>query len=93
MIPLASLKMESSGRVVLQVQSTTAVWSTNRTATAQNPVLQLLDAGNVVKLKPSYGRCSPRDQMGTLIAIASGLSMFDRVQYEMDRKMELIGLL
>ncbi|KAK8706112.1 hypothetical protein V6N13_049689 [Hibiscus sabdariffa] len=48
MIPLASLKMESSGRVVLQVQSTTAVWSTNRTATAQNPVLQLLDAGNVV---------------------------------------------
>ncbi|KAK8997480.1 hypothetical protein V6N11_020956 [Hibiscus sabdariffa] len=42
------LKIESSGRVVLQVQNTTAVWSTNTTASVQNPVLQLLDSGNLV---------------------------------------------
>ncbi|XP_039026673.1 G-type lectin S-receptor-like serine/threonine-protein kinase At4g27290 isoform X2 [Hibiscus syriacus] len=44
------LKIETSGRIVLQVQNTTAVWSTNTTATAsvQNPVLQLLDSGNLV---------------------------------------------
>ncbi|KAK9005029.1 hypothetical protein V6N11_042477 [Hibiscus sabdariffa] len=42
------LQIESSGRIVLQVQNTTAVWSTNTTAGAQNPVLQLLDSGNLV---------------------------------------------
>ncbi|GMJ10251.1 hypothetical protein like AT4G27290 [Hibiscus trionum] len=42
------LKIESSGRIVLQVQNTTAVWSTNTTASARNPVLQLLDNGNLV---------------------------------------------
>ncbi|XP_039030525.1 S-locus-specific glycoprotein S13-like [Hibiscus syriacus] len=43
-----SLKIETSGRIVLQVQNTTAVWSTNTTASVQNPVLQLLDSGNLV---------------------------------------------
>ncbi|KAK8648514.1 hypothetical protein V6N13_129264 [Hibiscus sabdariffa] len=42
------LRIESSGRVVLQAQNTTAVWSANTTASAQNPVLQLLDSGNLV---------------------------------------------
>ncbi|KAE8681051.1 S-locus lectin protein kinase family protein [Hibiscus syriacus] len=42
------LKIEASGRIVLQVQNTTAVWSTNTTASVQNPVLQLLDTGNLV---------------------------------------------
>ncbi|GMJ05175.1 hypothetical protein like AT4G27290 [Hibiscus trionum] len=42
------LKIESSGRVVLQVQNTTAVWSTNTTASVENPVLQLLDSGNLL---------------------------------------------
>ncbi|KAK8527321.1 hypothetical protein V6N13_085159 [Hibiscus sabdariffa] len=42
------LKIESSGRVVLQVQNKTSVWSTNSTARVQNPVLQLLDSGNLV---------------------------------------------
>ncbi|XP_039026930.1 S-locus-specific glycoprotein S13-like [Hibiscus syriacus] len=41
------LKIETSGRIVLQVQNTTAVWSTNTTASVQNPVLQLLDSGNL----------------------------------------------
>ncbi|KAL4310408.1 hypothetical protein GQ457_01G005280 [Hibiscus cannabinus] len=45
----AVLKIEeSSGRVVLQLQNTTAVWSTNMKASVQNPVLQLLDSGNLV---------------------------------------------
>ncbi|KAK8622800.1 hypothetical protein V6N13_117700 [Hibiscus sabdariffa] len=40
---------ESSGRAVLQLQNKTSVWSTtNSTATVQNPVLQLLDSGNLV---------------------------------------------
>ncbi|KAE8680178.1 S-locus lectin protein kinase family protein [Hibiscus syriacus] len=42
------LKIETSGRIVLLVQNTTAVWSTNSTAIVQNPVLQLLDSGNLV---------------------------------------------
>ncbi|GMJ05171.1 hypothetical protein like AT4G27290 [Hibiscus trionum] len=42
------LKIESSGKLVLQVQNTTAVWSTNMTASVENPVLQLLDSGNLV---------------------------------------------
>ncbi|KAK9025807.1 hypothetical protein V6N11_038662 [Hibiscus sabdariffa] len=42
------LKIETSGRIVLQVQNTTAVWSTNTTASARTPVLQLLDSGNLV---------------------------------------------
>ncbi|KAK9005030.1 hypothetical protein V6N11_042478 [Hibiscus sabdariffa] len=42
------LKIETSARIVLQVQNTTAVWSTNTTASARNPVLQLLDSGNLV---------------------------------------------
>ncbi|GMJ05174.1 hypothetical protein like AT4G27290 [Hibiscus trionum] len=40
------LKIESSGRVVLQVQNRTTVWSTETTASV--PVLQLLDSGNLV---------------------------------------------
>ncbi|KAK8527317.1 hypothetical protein V6N12_054535 [Hibiscus sabdariffa] len=42
------LKIEISGKLVLQVQNSTAVWSTNTTASVQNPVLQLLDSGNLV---------------------------------------------
>ncbi|KAK8602954.1 hypothetical protein V6N13_085156 [Hibiscus sabdariffa] len=42
------LKIEISGKLVLQVQNTTAVWSTNTTGSVQNPVLQLLDSGNLV---------------------------------------------
>ncbi|KAE8703212.1 S-locus lectin protein kinase family protein [Hibiscus syriacus] len=42
------LKIESSGKMVLQVQNTTAVWSSNTTRSVQNPVLQLLDSGNLV---------------------------------------------
>ncbi|KAK8622300.1 hypothetical protein V6N13_117222 [Hibiscus sabdariffa] len=42
------LKIRSSGKLVLQIQNTTAVWSANWTATVENPVLQLLDSGNLV---------------------------------------------
>ncbi|KAL4312505.1 hypothetical protein GQ457_01G005310 [Hibiscus cannabinus] len=42
------LQIESSGKIVLLVQNTTAVWSTNMTASVENPVLQLLDSGNLV---------------------------------------------
>ncbi|KAK8477672.1 hypothetical protein V6N13_085643 [Hibiscus sabdariffa] len=42
------LKIQRSGKLVLQVQNTTAVWSANWTATVENPVLQLLDSGNLV---------------------------------------------
>ncbi|KAE8734873.1 S-locus lectin protein kinase family protein [Hibiscus syriacus] len=41
------LKIESSGRIVLQIRNT-AVWSTDTTASVENPVLQLLDSGNLV---------------------------------------------
>ncbi|KAK8602951.1 hypothetical protein V6N13_085153 [Hibiscus sabdariffa] len=41
------LKIETSGKVVLQVQNTTAVWSTNTTTSVQNPVLQLLNSGDL----------------------------------------------
>ncbi|KAK8484807.1 hypothetical protein V6N12_067636 [Hibiscus sabdariffa] len=41
------LKIETSGKIVLRVQNTTAVWSTNTTASVQNPVLQLLDSRNL----------------------------------------------
>ncbi|KAE8667303.1 S-locus lectin protein kinase family protein [Hibiscus syriacus] len=42
------LKIESSGKLVLQVQNTTAFWSSNTTVSVENPVLQLLDSGNLV---------------------------------------------
>nr|KJB13504.1 hypothetical protein B456_002G078800 [Gossypium raimondii] len=42
------LKIESSGKILIQVQNTTVVWSTNSTARVQNPILQLLDSGNLV---------------------------------------------
>ncbi|GMJ05178.1 hypothetical protein like AT4G27290 [Hibiscus trionum] len=42
------LKIESSGKLVLQVQNITAVWSTDTAASVENPVLQLLDSGNLV---------------------------------------------
>ncbi|KAK8527366.1 hypothetical protein V6N12_054582 [Hibiscus sabdariffa] len=42
------LKIENSGRIVLQIQNLTSVWSSNTTASVQNPVLQLLDSGNLV---------------------------------------------
>ncbi|GMI83718.1 hypothetical protein like AT4G27290 [Hibiscus trionum] len=42
------LQIENGGRIVLQVQNITAVWSTNTTASVQNPVLQLLESGNLV---------------------------------------------
>ncbi|KAK8527367.1 hypothetical protein V6N12_054583 [Hibiscus sabdariffa] len=42
------LKIENSGRIVLQVQNSMSVWSSNTTASVQNPVLQLLDSGNLV---------------------------------------------
>ncbi|XVF77698.1 hypothetical protein PTKIN_Ptkin14bG0067900 [Pterospermum kingtungense] len=41
------LKIESTGNVVLQHRNQTAVWSTNSTG-VQNPILQLLDSGNLV---------------------------------------------
>ncbi|KAK8602960.1 hypothetical protein V6N13_085162 [Hibiscus sabdariffa] len=43
-----ALQIESSGRIVLQVQNKTAVWSTDTIASVENPVLQLLDSGNLV---------------------------------------------
>ncbi|XP_012459293.1 G-type lectin S-receptor-like serine/threonine-protein kinase At4g27290 isoform X2 [Gossypium raimondii] len=42
------LKIQSNGKILLQVQNTTAVWCTNLTARVENPVLQLLDSGNLV---------------------------------------------
>ncbi|KAB2044185.1 hypothetical protein ES319_D01G072700v1 [Gossypium barbadense] len=42
------LKIESSGKILIQVQNKTVVWSTNSTARVQNPILQLLDSGNLV---------------------------------------------
>ncbi|KAL4308846.1 hypothetical protein GQ457_01G004930 [Hibiscus cannabinus] len=42
------LKIENSGKIVLQVQNSTSVWSSNTTASVQNPVLQILDSGNLV---------------------------------------------
>ncbi|KAB2044189.1 hypothetical protein ES319_D01G072900v1 [Gossypium barbadense] len=44
----ALLKIQSNGKILLLVQNTTAVWSTNSTARVENPVLQLLDSGNLV---------------------------------------------
>ncbi|GMI97274.1 hypothetical protein like AT1G11303 [Hibiscus trionum] len=42
------LQIKNGGRIVLQVQNTTAVWSSNTTTSARNPVLQLLNNGNLV---------------------------------------------
>ncbi|OMO90021.1 S-locus glycoprotein [Corchorus olitorius] len=42
------LKIETSGRVVLQGQNRTTVWSINSTQGVGNPILQLLDSGNLV---------------------------------------------
>ncbi|GMJ10249.1 hypothetical protein like AT4G27290 [Hibiscus trionum] len=42
------LQIQNGGRIVLQVRNTTAVWSSNTTASVRNPVLQLLDSGNLV---------------------------------------------
>ncbi|EOY12905.1 S-locus lectin protein kinase family protein [Theobroma cacao] len=42
------LQIESTGRVVLLGQNQTTVWSINSTEAAQNPILQLLDSGNLV---------------------------------------------
>ncbi|OMP04554.1 S-locus glycoprotein [Corchorus olitorius] len=44
-----SLKIETTGRVVLQGQNRTIVWSINSsTEGARNPILKLLDSGNLV---------------------------------------------
>ncbi|XP_022717010.1 G-type lectin S-receptor-like serine/threonine-protein kinase At4g27290 [Durio zibethinus] len=43
-----SLKIESTGKIVLQDQNNTTVWSNNSTEVVQNPILQLLDSGNLV---------------------------------------------
>ncbi|XVF34130.1 hypothetical protein REPUB_Repub18cG0031600 [Reevesia pubescens] len=42
------LKIESTGRIVLLGQNQTTVWSTKSTQGVQNPILQLLDSGNLV---------------------------------------------
>ncbi|KAG4161488.1 hypothetical protein ERO13_D01G058000v2 [Gossypium hirsutum] len=42
------LKIQSNGKIMLLVQNTTAVWCANSTARVENPVLQLLDSGNLV---------------------------------------------
>ncbi|XVE50453.1 hypothetical protein DITRI_Ditri01bG0163300 [Diplodiscus trichospermus] len=42
------LKIESTGKVVLLDQNKTAVWSTNSTEGVQDPILQLLETGNLV---------------------------------------------
>ncbi|MFQ6666169.1 hypothetical protein Gotur_032632 [Gossypium turneri] len=42
------LKIQSNGKILLLVQNTTAVWCANSTARVENPVLQLLDSGNLV---------------------------------------------
>ncbi|OMP04556.1 hypothetical protein COLO4_09523 [Corchorus olitorius] len=42
------LKIETTGRVVLQGQNRTTVWSINSTGGVRNPTLQLLDSGNLV---------------------------------------------
>ncbi|XP_022717008.1 G-type lectin S-receptor-like serine/threonine-protein kinase At4g27290 [Durio zibethinus] len=42
------LKIESTGKIVLQGQNNTTVWSNNSTEVVQNPILQLLDSGNLV---------------------------------------------
>ncbi|XVF77701.1 hypothetical protein PTKIN_Ptkin14bG0068100 [Pterospermum kingtungense] len=44
----ALLKLETTGNVLLQDQNQTTVWSTNSTNEVQNPILQLLDSGNLV---------------------------------------------
>ncbi|KAG4213682.1 hypothetical protein ERO13_A01G071100v2 [Gossypium hirsutum] len=43
------LKIQSNGKILLLVQNTTAVWCANSIARVENPVLQLLDSGNLVK--------------------------------------------
>ncbi|KAK8368904.1 hypothetical protein V6Z11_A01G075500 [Gossypium hirsutum] len=42
------LKIQSNGKILLLVQNTTAVWCANSIARVENPVLQLLDSGNLV---------------------------------------------
>ncbi|XVE50451.1 hypothetical protein DITRI_Ditri01bG0163200 [Diplodiscus trichospermus] len=42
------LKIESTGKVVLLDQNKTAVWSVNSTEGVQNPILLLLETGNLV---------------------------------------------
>ncbi|OMP04569.1 hypothetical protein COLO4_09515 [Corchorus olitorius] len=49
------LKIETNGRVVLQGQNRTIVWSTNSTEGVRNPILQLLDSGNLVVRDGSDG--------------------------------------
>ncbi|OMP04572.1 S-locus glycoprotein [Corchorus olitorius] len=42
------LKIETNGRVVLQGQNETTVWSINSTQGVRNPIVQLLDSSNLV---------------------------------------------
>ncbi|XVF77712.1 hypothetical protein PTKIN_Ptkin14bG0069000 [Pterospermum kingtungense] len=42
------LKIESTGNVLLLHRNQTAVWSTNTTGVVKNPILQLLESGNLV---------------------------------------------
>ncbi|XVF77716.1 hypothetical protein PTKIN_Ptkin14bG0069400 [Pterospermum kingtungense] len=42
------LKIESTGNVLLLHRNQTAVWSTNTTGAVKNPILQLLESGNLV---------------------------------------------
>ncbi|OMP00981.1 S-locus glycoprotein [Corchorus olitorius] len=42
------LKIETTGKVVLQGQNRTTVWAINSTEGVPNPILQLLDSGNLV---------------------------------------------
>lgn len=43
-----SLMINSTGSLVLSNRTNTSVWSTNSTRVAQDPLLQLLDSGNLV---------------------------------------------
>ncbi|TYI42239.1 hypothetical protein ES332_A01G084100v1 [Gossypium tomentosum] len=42
------LNVTKEGSIILQDKKTGIIWSSNRTRTAENPVLQLLDSGNLV---------------------------------------------
>ncbi|GMJ02218.1 hypothetical protein HRI_003891000 [Hibiscus trionum] len=50
------LQIENGDRIVLQVQNTTAVWSTNTTASVQNSVLQLLKFESASSDDSRHGR-------------------------------------
>ncbi|XWS72659.1 hypothetical protein CRYUN_Cryun02cG0059300 [Craigia yunnanensis] len=42
------LYVTNQGTIILRVNKTTIIWSSSKTRTAENPVVQLLDSGNLV---------------------------------------------